>query len=603
MSEEKNRRLEKARKKMHQTARIKDAAQLKGRVKVVTSAAILKLITDIVESHSEESNKELLTKITEAEFELLKLKKNSETLHADLKRVHEESFAKDTTISELTDKLAEILDIAERREKEVRALSEMLKTSKNDHSVKVTRLESKIEKLKSTSGESADTEEIDQLKEELSTLQSELRMSEDIEEMQRSEIAQLEEQLEKTRSENESHIETLGRKINKLERDLTTSRDLEKKLHRQISGMTKSKTRPVERLEDFGSITMRLGYCTPEQLEEATKIKKSISEMGLKPLKLGEILVDKGYLTDSQHTEIMRLQGSASPKLEGYEFISKLGEGLLGLTYKARQVSLDREVAVKIIRKEFSANKKYVAGFLEQAKQAGRLHHKNIAHVIDAGEADGTYFCILEHVRGQNLRDVLRKKRKLTERQVLHAGLEAAHALAEATKIGMVHGDIKPSNIIINAEGVVKVCDFGLGMRINLETEFALPYALFEAAYFTSPEIVRGGKPDIRSDIYSLGATLFRLSTGCYPFGQSPTPKEALLAHLDSNPSDIHKKNPEVSPEFGHMVARMLEQAPEDRYQSAEEVIAAIINLIKRHKSGTSKRSAPKRRQTRRLHK
>jgi serine/threonine-protein kinase len=293
------------------------------------------------------------------------------------------------------------------------------------------------------------------------------------------------------------------------------------------------------------------------------------------------------------------VQGTSRPRIEGYEFVSKLGEGLLGATYKAKQLSLDRDVAIKVIRRELTANKDYTARFLEQAKQVGRLHHKNVAHVIDAGEINGIYYCISEYVRGQNLREILKKKKKLTERQALHIGLEAASALAEAQKYGLVHGDIKPSNIIVNIEGIVKVCDLGLASQINLETEFALPYGLYQSAYYISPEVVRAGKPDIRSDIYSLGATLFRLATGSYPFGKAATPREAMLAHLNSPLPDPREKNPEISQEVAQIIMCMLEPQPEDRYQTPKEMVSAFVNLAKKRKPASSSRQTPRRRHTR----
>ncbi len=600
MTDEKTRRIKKAMDGIHEKARVKDATQLRGRVKVVTSSTILKFINEIIAEHAGDSNKEILIKLTEAEFELLKLRNNSQVLRADLEKAREESFAKDTTIKELTDQLAQTLAMAERRENEVRQLSQMIQDHDREYAVQVEQLRASLEELKSPNEEAVDPDELIGLREELSALQSELRMSEDIEEMQRSEIANIEGSLESMRSDYEAQVGGLSRKIDQLERDLHASRELEKEFRAKLSKLAKPAKQAQKPELDFGMLAVQLGYCSEEQVLKSRQIRKDISEMGLEAPKLSEVLVDKGFISQGQVTEILRAQGSIHPRIEGYKFVSKLGEGLLGATYRARQVSLDREVAVKIIRREFSADKEYTSRFLDQAKQAGRLHHKNIAHVIDAGQIRGICFCISEYVRGQNLREIVRKKGKLTERQVLHIGLETAYALAEAHSGGLVHGNLKPSNIIVNAEGIVKVCDFGLSRHINLESEFTLPSTLFDIVYYTSPEAVRGGSPDIRSDIYSLGATLFRLATGSYPFGKAATPREALLAHLSNTPPDPMEKNPEIGKEIAQVIARMLEPEPDDRYQEPTDLISAFVELIKRKKASSPARPVTRRRHTRR---
>lgn len=582
------------------SAKIKDATQLRGRVRIVTSSTILKLISDIVEAHTGETNKELLQKITEAEFDLLKIRKNAEILRGDFERAREDSLEKDKTIKELTGQLAKALATADRRESEVQRLSEMIQTRDKEHSSKLERLQTYIKKIKSGQKAKIEPGEIKALREEITALQSELRMSEDIEEMQRSEIANLEENIAKLRSDHEAEITGLKQKTNQIVRELRTSRELEKRLRSKLSSFAGPDIQTEKIGNNFGKTAIQLGFCTSEQIKEAFLIQQDVAKMGLEPPKLGDVLLDKGHITEDQVAQIIRTQGAARPRIEGYELVKKLGEGLLGGTYKAKQLSLDRDVAIKIIRPELASDEDYTKRFLRQAKHAGRLHHKNVAHIIDAGETNGVYFCISEYVRGQNLRDILRKKGKLTERQVLHIGLEATTALAEAHQNGMVHGDIKPSNIILNVEGIVKVGDFGIAKWINLDTEFTLPQKLYNGAYYISPEMVRGEKPDIRSDIYSLGATLFHLAAGSYPFGNASTPKKALLAHLTDKIPDPKEKNPEINSEIAEIITRTLEPEPENRYQAPKEMVSALVNVIKKRKKAKSGPLAPRRKHSRR---
>lgn len=599
-SEEKTQSMKKVITGIHDVAKLRDAQQLRGKVKVVTSADILNIIGEIVESHAGQTPKELLTDLAQSELELVKLRHSIENLRKELEGAKEESLGKDAVVEEHAKKLNKALEAAEQRESEVSQLSEMVRASDEEHTAQIEKLQAFLEETKKNPLLQVDPAEVKALREEVSSLQTELRMSEDIEEMQRTEIANLEKQLENTRARYESQIKKLSSKIDQLEKELRRSREVERKLRVGLAEAAQPAVQKAKLAGLFGNVAVRLGYCTSAQVEEALKIQKDVAEMGLAPPRIGDVLVDKGHLSREQAGRVFRAQTAGRPRVEGYELISKLGEGLLGDTYRARQLSLDREVAIKIIRPEFASDGEYTAQFMGQAKHAGKLHHKNIARVIDAGESGGTLYCICEFVRGQNLRDVLRKKKKIGERQVLHVGLQVAAALVEAHQNGLVHGDIKPSNIIVNTEGVTKLCDFGLVKLINLHSEFALPFELFEGTYYAPPEVVRGGKPDERSDIYALGATLFSLATGHYPFGKARTPREALLSHLDTKLPDPRDKNPELSAGLSQVVMRMLEPEPGDRYQKPAEVVSAITEVVKRGKKTDSLRRPVPRRHVRR---
>ncbi len=600
---EKTERLKRAMTDIHDTAKVKDATQLRGKVKIVTSSTILKLINEIVDAHTGESHKEMLSKLTETEFDLLKTRKSLEIIREDLQRAREEGARKGAEVEQLTTKLAKALDAAGHKEKEARRLSEMVKALEAEHASQMEKMRSSMEDIKSKTQIVSDPAKIEELRKEISALQNELRMSEEIEDMQRSELANVEAELERERTEHENQITGLIRKMDDMERALRRSRDIEKKLRAKLSQIASQSTEKLEKPEDhFTRRVIQLGYCDESQVREAQEIRESIAKMGLAPPKLQEVLIEKGYLTPEQSASVMQIQGGTKFGIEGYDIISKLGEGLLGTTYKAKQLSLDREVTIKVIRREFCTDKHYVEQILGGTRQAGKLHHKNIARVIDAGRIDQTYYCITEFVRGQNLRDVLRKKGVLAERQVLHIGLEVAAALAEARQHGLMHGDVKPSNIIVTTEGVVKLCDFGLIKPVNLKTSFNLPKNLYEAAYYTSPETARGDGSDIRSDIYSLGATLYHLISGGYPFGVAGSPEKALKAHISREVPDIKEKDVEISSEAAGVIMRMLRPRARDRYQEPGEIVAALTEVIKQvRKRGSTRRPAVHRRTRRRF--
>jgi len=551
------------------------------------SGTIAKIIRDIVEAHAGKSQVELRTRLTEAEFEMVKIKRAVDVLREDRMTEREGSRAKDTTIRELTEQLAKVTATAEQREAEALRLSELIQARDTGHAAVPQQIETHTDVRKETGRHEIDRERLEALQEDITLLQSELRMSEEIEEMRRAQTALLEERLETAHRKYKAQVDNLSRKIDELERELQEGRQIENKLRLKLTKFAKLVEPDGKSPNLFGKVAVRLHHCQPEDIEDALQAQEKITNMGLAPPKIGEILVDKGHITPEAAKEVLRVQSSRRPRLEGYRFIRKLGEGLLGPTYQAKQLSLDRDVAVKILQPELAWDEEYIASFLNQAKLVGKLHHKNIARVIDAGETNGVYYYITEYVRGKNLRQVLRKKRNMTERQVFHVGLEVSFALAEAHTYGIVHGDVRPSNIIISIEGTTKLCDFGISKCVDLNTEFSMPVKFYDRVYYTPPEVIRGAQADIRSDIYSLGATLFILATGTFPFGKGRTPKDSLLAHLTNKTPDVRERNPQVRPEVAELIMRMLEPEP-------MAIISSITKMLKKDKLSSKTRRSRK---------
>ena len=573
--------------------------QVGSKPKTGASPTIVNIIREIVKTHAGESQASLLSKLTESEFELVKLMRAMEVLREDLKSERDGSRAKDTTIGELTERLARMTDKAQRQEAEILRLSELIESAGRRGTAQAvssgqaerggvnglgidTPAQLGARGAESAGNADANLEKLKSLQEEITLLQRQLQTSEDAYAIQREQMKLLEEKLARDRDMYEAQIKNLKKIISEFEHRIQNSREIEKKLRTRLLESVGSGEPDGKSPNLFGKMAVRLKHCEQRHVEEALEVQKEITDMGLQPPRIGDILVDRGHITPEQVEEISREQSRSRPRLEGYGFVRKLGEGLLGSTYQAKQLSLDRDVVVRILRHEFTGDADYISSFLDRSRRAGKLHHKNVARVIDAGERDGIYYYITEFIRGKNLRQVLRKKRFLTERQVLHIGLEIAEALQEAHSYDLVHGDIRPTNIIVSVEGVAKLCNYGLSMRIDLSTDFKLPGEFYDCVYYASPEQINGLDVDIRSDIYSLGATLFVLATGTFPFGKGPSPKDSMLAHLTEFIPDLTKRNPKVSLEAAAIVMKMLEPAPENRYQSPLEVISAVKGLLKR---------------------
>ncbi len=258
----------------------------------------------------------------------------------------------------------------------------------------------------------------------------------------------------------------------------------------------------------------------------------------------------------------------------------------MGQVWLARHETLQKEVAVKLLPESFAGNPEARERFLREAQAAARLEHPNVVQVLDAGSANGQPFIVMQYVDGTDLERILRKKGKLSVDDALSIGKKVAQALAAAHTLGIVHRDIKPANIMITKPGRVMVGDFGLARPLDGGGTITTEGMIMGTPHFIAPEQARGEKVDGRSDLYSLGATLYALIGGRYPFsGNSPMSIAVKHASPTDKPESLRKLDGSVPAEVDQLVQKLMAKRPEDRFQTGGEVAQAIDRV--KHGPGT----------------
>lgn len=291
---------------------------------------------------------------------------------------------------------------------------------------------------------------------------------------------------------------------------------------------------------------------------------------------LAQILIHHNYVTERQIVRLKQIVEAqrSGQKIPGYKVLGKLGEGAMATVFKAKQLSLDRTVAIKILPRKFSSNPQFIERFYAEGRAAAALNHPNIVQAFDVGKAGEYHYFVMEYVDGRTVYDDIVKHKRFSENEAIDIVAQVAEALQHAHERGLVHRDVKPKNVMISADGVVKLADMGLARAISdKEAAEAEAGKAFGTPYYISPEQIRGeiniGPP---ADIYALGATLYHMVTGNVPF-DGKNPSAVMHKHLKAELVPPDHVNPKLSAGIGEIIEMMMAKSPKARYQNCRDLL------------------------------
>ncbi len=323
-----------------------------------------------------------------------------------------------------------------------------------------------------------------------------------------------------------------------------------------------------------GRMVIEQGLATNEEVESAKRLQVEIDDPNQRSL--AQILVDNEVVT-SRQIERLRTMAEEEKKgqaIPGYKVLAKLGAGAMATVFKARQLSLDRLVAIKILPRKFSNNSQFIERFYAEGRAAAQLNHPNIVQAYDVGQSGEFHYFVMEYVEGATVHDLIVANKRFNEQEALDIAIATAEALEHAHSRGLIHRDIKPKNIMIAGAGTVKVADLGLARAIG-DKEAALAEAgkAYGTPYYISPEQIRG-EVDIgpTADIYSLGATLYHMLTGNVPYN-GKNPQEVMQKHLKAELVPPDHVNPKLNAGVSEVIERMMARHRKDRYKNCHELL------------------------------
>jgi serine/threonine-protein kinase len=263
-----------------------------------------------------------------------------------------------------------------------------------------------------------------------------------------------------------------------------------------------------------------------------------------------------------------------------YEILEKIGEGGMADVYKAKCHLLDRNVAIKVLKKEYAKDETFVKRFRREAQSAAALTHANIVSVYDVGSEDEINYIVMELLETKSLKDYIDENGSMPSDLVLKISAQIASALETAHKAHIIHRDIKPQNIVLNRNMVAKVTDFGIAKITNVPSSTITSFgSTMGSVHYFSPEHAKGGYTDEKSDIYSLGIVMYEMATGKLPF-DADSPVSVALKQIQEEPIPPIELNPKVSPALNQIILKALQKSTTMRYQNATEVISDISQAL-----------------------
>jgi eukaryotic-like serine/threonine-protein kinase len=339
---------------------------------------------------------------------------------------------------------------------------------------------------------------------------------------------------------------------------------------------------PDSQMAQIGQIAVRKGLITASQLIHVLEAQREYQAATGKTRQIGDMLIAKGFLTPEELHDLLKTQTKRSTReLAGFTLISRLGSGGMGTVYKARQKSLDREVALKVLPPKLAQDEIFIQRFFREARAVAKLNHPNIVQGIDVGEASGYFYFAMEFVEGATLKDIIHQRGAMPEKEALDIIEQMSKGLAHAHAHGLVHRDIKPDNVLIDLHGTAKLCDLGLARGTKGDSALTQTGITLGTPHYISPEQARSEATlDARADLYSLGATWFHLIAGTPPY-TAGNPLAVITKHLSDPIPKVRQANPQAGISKGTelIICKLLAKKPDDRYASADDLLRDIQDL------------------------
>lgn len=272
-----------------------------------------------------------------------------------------------------------------------------------------------------------------------------------------------------------------------------------------------------------------------------------------------------------------------------YKLVSIIGNGGMSIVYKAIDLRTGHDVAIKVLRPEFKQDAEFLERFDREALAASKMSHHNIVNLLDVGEDKDNRFIVMEYVEGKTLKQVIKEKGRLSPQVTTQIAIRILSALQHAHKNGIIHRDIKPQNVLVHSEGLIKVSDFGIARMADTKTISKADSVMGSVHYF-SPEQAKGEPVTERSDLYSVGVVMYEMLTGHVPF-DGETPVAVAMQHIRNKPAPITTFSPDVPPALCRVVMKAMEKNPAERYQSARDMAEDLLQSQKSQGAGDSKQT------------
>jgi DNA-binding response OmpR family regulator/predicted Ser/Thr protein kinase len=281
--------------------------------------------------------------------------------------------------------------------------------------------------------------------------------------------------------------------------------------------------------------------------------------------------------SDEESFDLRFYQSLVGKQLDNYKAVSFLGAGTMGGVFKGWDIALEREVAIKVISYKLASRETFRDMFIKEARTISKLDHPNIAHIYYIGHTDNILYFVMEFIAGQTLKNLIDKRMNLNTLRGLEYLITVCQALEFVSKKDIIHRDIKPENIMIDANGALKIVDFGVAKKIDSNRN-SKEEGIVGSPFYMSPDCIQGKPLDRRSDIYSLGASFYHAFTGFPPF-MGKDAEEVLLKHLNEPCAPLNEKNPKVSRSLGSIIEKMMAKDPVGRYQGYDSIIEDLKAL------------------------